>query len=81
MGIRLTNSTSVMSPTKKQLRTPIPNRHHHLISLPQPLQRISTNTRETEITDLDDSGRSDEDVGRLEVSVEDMVGVEVEDAV
>jgi hypothetical protein len=45
------------------------------------LQRISTNTRETEITDLDDSGRSDEDVGRLEVSVEDMVGVEVEDAV
>jgi hypothetical protein len=70
-----------MSPSKQQLRTPIPDRHHNLVSLPQPLQRVSPNTGQTEVADLDYSRRGDKDVGRLEISMDDVVRVEVEDAV
>lgn len=70
-----------MSPSQQQLRTPVPDRHNDLVPLPQRLQRVPAHPRQTQITNLDDSRGGDEDVCGFQVAVEDVVGVEVEDAV
>jgi len=81
LGSRLTNSSSVVSSSEQQLWTSIPDRHHDLISLPQRLKRVPTDSRETEISDLDDSSRRNEDVCWFEISMKDVMGMEVEDSV
>lgn len=70
-----------MPTSEQQLWTSIPNRHYDLVSLPQRLQRIPADPRETQISDLDDSSGRDEDVCWFEISVKDVMGVEVEDSV
>lgn len=70
-----------MPPAQQQLGTPIPDRNDDLVALKQTLERVPSDPGEAEIADLDDAAGRDEDVGGLEVPVEDVVGVEVEDAV
>ena len=70
-----------MPAPQQQLRTSVPDRHNDLVPLPQRLQRVPAHPRQTQITNLDDSRGGDEDVCGFQVAVEDVVGVEVEDAV
>lgn len=70
-----------MSPSEQQLWTSVPDRHDDFVPLPERLQRVPTDSGETEISDFDDSSRGDEDVGWFEISMEDVVGVQVEDPV
>lgn len=70
-----------MPRSQQQLRRAIPNGDDDFITLPKRLQRISPDASETQVANLDDALGGDEDVGRLEIAVEDVMRVEVEDAV
>lgn len=65
-----------------QLWRPIPDSHHDLVTSEQPSlrQRLVPQSRQPQISNLDDSGRGDEDIGGFQVSMEDEVGVQEVDA-
>ena len=70
-----------MPATEDELGRAVPDGDDDLVALPERLEWITPDPSEAEIANLDAAGARDEDVGWLEVAMEDMVGVEVEDAV
>lgn len=67
--------------TQQQLWGTVPYRDDHLVAQEKRLQWLMGETREAEVTDLDDPGGGDENVGGLEVAVDDMRLVEVQEPV
>lgn len=69
-----------MPRTQEQLRASVPNRHYNLVAIPQGLQRSSTDPGEPKITDLHYSTGVYQDVGWLEISMNNTMSVKVRGA-
>lgn len=74
------HSGVVMLRAEQKLRRAVPDRDDDLVSAVEREQGLVRQTREAKIADFDDTGGGDEDVGRLEVAVEDVGLVQVEQA-
>jgi hypothetical protein len=67
--------------THEEFRCAIPYRHHDFIASEEGLERLMTEPRETQVADFDDALGGDEDVGWFKVTVENVGGVEIDEAV
>lgn len=71
----------IMASTKQEFRSAVPNRHHHLVTGEERLKRFIYESSQTKVTNLYDARRCDENIRRLQVTVEDMTRMQVEHAV
>lgn len=70
-----------MSGAQEQLWRSVPDSHDNLVSCIQALQRSLINSCQSEISNLDDAFASEEYVGRLQITMQDKVAVEVVDPI
>ena len=67
--------------TEQELGCAVPDGDDDFVPSEERLERLVRQASETQVSDLDDAARGDENVGRFEIAVDDVGIVEVEKAV